>query len=63
MATADIQKEVEKQKQPGDPPKKGKGADNRGADFGTSEPATAGTNRDADRSGESKNQGHGHPEE
>ena len=35
----------------------------RGADFGTSERATRGTNRDADRSGESKNQGHGHPRE
>lgn len=36
--------------------------DNEGAEFGTSERATRGTNRDADRSGESKNQGHGHPE-
>lgn len=35
---------------------------NRGAEFGTSERATRGTNRDADASGESKNQGHGHPE-
>lgn len=39
------------------------GEDNEGADFGTSERATRGTNRDADRSGESKNQGHGHPRE
>lgn len=34
-----------------------------GAEFGTSERATRGTNRDADRTGESKNQGHGHPRE
>lgn len=39
------------------------GEENRGAEFGTSERATRGTNRDADRSGESKNQGHGHPRE
>lgn len=39
------------------------GEENRGADFGTSERATRGTNRDADESGESKNQGHGHPRE
>jgi hypothetical protein len=39
------------------------GDDNRGADFGTREPGTAGTNRDADESGESMNQGHGHPRE
>ena len=39
------------------------GKDNRGADFGTSDPGTAGTNRDADESGVSKNQGHGHPRE
>ncbi len=36
---------------------------NRGEEFGASEPATRGTNRDADRSGNSKNQGHGHPRE
>ena len=36
---------------------------NEGAEFGTSERATRGTNRDADESGTSKNQGHGHPEE
>jgi hypothetical protein len=35
---------------------------NRGAEFGTSERATRGTDRDADPSGESKNQGHGHPD-
>ncbi len=39
------------------------GEDNRGAEFGTSERATRGTNRDADESGESKNEGHGHPRE
>lgn len=36
---------------------------NRGAEFGTSDRATRGTNRDADASGESVNQGHGHPRE
>ena len=44
----------------GSAPRKGSGTDNQGAEFGASEPATAGTNRDADESGESKNQGHGH---
>lgn len=39
-----------------------KGEHNKGAEFGTSERATRGTNRDADETGESKNQGHGHPE-
>jgi hypothetical protein len=39
------------------------GDGNRGADFGASERATRGTDRDLDRSGESKNQGHGHPRE
>ena len=39
------------------------GAGNEGADFGTSERATRGTDRDLDRSGEAKNQGHGHPRE
>ena len=34
-----------------------------GRGFGSREPGTAGTNRDADESGESKNQGHGHPRE
>lgn len=33
-----------------------------GAEFGTHDRATRGTNRDADP-GESKNQGHGHPRE
>lgn len=39
------------------------GEKNRGANFGTSEPGTAGTNRDADETGQSKNEGHGHPRE
>ena len=39
------------------------GEENTGAEFGTSERATRGTDRDADTSGESKNQGHGHPRE
>lgn len=60
---ADTDKTHAGQAEPGAAPKKGEGADNQGKDFGTSEPATAGTNRDADRSGESKNQGHGHPRE
>lgn len=37
--------------------------ENEGADFGTSERGTRGTNRDFDNSGESINQGHGHPRE
>lgn len=36
---------------------------NEGAEFGTAERATRGTDRDTDRSGESANQGHGHPRE
>lgn len=36
---------------------------NQGAEFGTAEEGTRGTDRDLDRSGESKNQGHGHPRE
>jgi hypothetical protein len=47
----------------GNPPADGAGEHNRGADFGTRERATRGTDRDLDRSGESKNQGHGHPRE
>jgi hypothetical protein len=39
------------------------GANNQGAEFGTSERATRGTNRDADPSNESMNQGHGHTRE
>lgn len=43
----------------------GDGSDehNEGAEFGTAERATRGTDRDADPSGESANQGHGHPRE
>ena len=36
---------------------------NDGAEFGTSEQATRGTNRDFDQSEEAANQGHGHPRE
>ncbi len=39
------------------------GGRERGDGFGASEPATRGTDRDADRTGTSKNQGHGHPRE
>jgi hypothetical protein len=39
------------------------GENNEGAEFGASERATRGTDRDLDRSGESMNQGHGHPRE
>jgi hypothetical protein len=44
-------------------PQGDEGADNHGADFGTAERGTRGTNRDADPSGTSANQGHGHPRE
>jgi hypothetical protein len=44
-------------------PQGDEGADNRGAEFGTAERGTRGTNRDADPSGTSVNQGHGHPRE
>ena len=47
----------------GDTPKGTQGENNAGAEFGAREPGTAGTDRDADASGESKNQGHGHPRE
>ena len=43
------------------PPNTGDSAEDRGAEFGTSERATRGTNRDADESGTSVNEGHGHP--
>lgn len=43
--------------------RQGEGTHNQGAEFGTSERATRGTDRDADASGVSKNQGHGHPRE
>jgi hypothetical protein len=39
------------------------GENNEGAEFGTSERATRGTDRDLDRSGRSANPGHGHPRE
>lgn len=39
------------------------GDHNQGAEFGTADRATRGTNRDADDSGTSKNEGHGHPRE
>jgi hypothetical protein len=42
-------------------PSDGERENDRGADFGTREPATAGTDRDADETGTSINQGHGHP--
>lgn len=43
---------------------RGESADHdTGAEFGTSERATRGTDRDADETGVSKNQGHGHPRE
>jgi len=37
------------------------GDHNHGAEFGASEAATRGTDRDLDRSGTSANQRHGHP--
>lgn len=42
---------------PGEP-----GENNTREEFGARRPGTAGTNRDADPSGESKNQGHSHPQ-
>jgi hypothetical protein len=47
----------------GDTPPGTQGENNRGDEFGAREPGTAGTDRDLDRSGKSKNQGHGHPRE
>ena len=44
-------------------PTNGDSENDRGADFGTSERGTRGTNRDADESGTSINEGHGHPRE
>lgn len=44
-------------------PREKPGEHNEGAEFGTSERATRGTDRDTDRSGRSANQGHGHPRE
>lgn len=63
MKDSDSDNDVNRRKNSGGAPKKGDGADNQGAKFGASELATAGTNHDADPSGESKNQGHGHPRE
>ncbi|HEX6910582.1 MAG TPA: hypothetical protein VF142_09305 [Longimicrobium sp.] len=45
----------------GDTPPGTHGEKNQGQEFGARRPGTAGTDRDLDRSGESKNQGHGHP--
>lgn len=47
----------------GDTPAGSQGEDEAGREFGAREPGTAGTDRDLDRSGESRNQGHGHPRE
>jgi hypothetical protein len=44
-------------------PRTGEDEGNRGADFGTAERGTRGTDRDLDESGESMNQGHGHTAE
>lgn len=44
-------------------PREGNEEENEGGEFGTSERATRGTDRDFDESGESANQGHGHPRE
>ena len=48
---------------PNVPPPGESGERNAGQEFGARDAATRGTNRDADRSGQSKNQGHGHPRE
>lgn len=42
-------------------PTDNQGENDTGAEFGTSERATRGTDRDADETGTSINQGHGHP--
>jgi hypothetical protein len=47
----------------GNTPEGTQGENNKGDEFGAKRPATAGTDRDLDRSGESQNQGHGHPRE
>ena len=47
----------------GDTPAGAQGEGSRGDELGAREPGTAGTDRDLDRSGESRNQGHGHPRE
>jgi hypothetical protein len=47
----------------GNTPPGTEGENNQGAEFGASDRSTRGTDRDLDTSGESKNQGHGHPRE
>jgi hypothetical protein len=47
----------------GDTPRGTQGENDSGGELRAREPGTAGTDRDLDRSGESKNQGHGHPRE
>lgn len=47
----------------GDTPGGTQGERNRGDELGARRPATSGTDRDLDRTGESRNQGHGHPRE
>lgn len=47
----------------GDTPPDAQGERSRGEELGARQPGTAGTDRDLDRSGESRNQGHGHPRE
>ncbi len=49
--------------QTGMTPPGSQGENNQGAEFGTAERGTRGTDRDADTTGESKNLGHGHPRE
>ena len=44
-------------------PTSGQGENDTGAEFGTSERGTRGTNRDFDETNQSDNQGHGHPRE
>ncbi len=45
----------------GNTPPGTEGENNHGAEFGAKRPATSGTDHDADPSGTSINQGHGHP--
>ncbi len=45
----------------GNTPEGVQGENNKGDEFGARRPATSGTNRDADTTGVSKNQGHSHP--
>jgi hypothetical protein len=47
----------------GNTPRGTDGENNPGTEFGASDRATRGTDRDLDTSGESRNQGHGHPRE